>query len=76
MESSRRDLFIGMAVDRFVFKNNQITFFPYFTLVVSFTLLSQGRLSTLCLAPLDGRKGTQEVDKVTSKTDCVAAESL
>jgi len=28
MESSRRDLFIDMAVDRFIFKNNQITLYP------------------------------------------------
>jgi len=31
MESSRRDLFIDMVV-RFIFKNNQITLFPCFTL--------------------------------------------
>jgi len=31
MESSRRDLFIDMAVDRFSFKNNQITLFLCFT---------------------------------------------
>jgi len=30
MESSRRDLFIDM-VDRFIFKNNQITLYPCFT---------------------------------------------
>jgi len=26
MESSRRDLFIGMVVDRFIFKNNHVGF--------------------------------------------------
>jgi len=29
MESSRRDLFIDMVVDRFNFKNNQITLSPF-----------------------------------------------
>jgi len=33
MESSRRDLFIDMAVDRFVFKNNPITLAPCFTFI-------------------------------------------
>jgi len=33
MESSRRDLFIGMVVDRFIFKNNQITLSPCFTFI-------------------------------------------
>ena len=28
MESSRRDLFIDIVVDRFIFKNSQITLFP------------------------------------------------
>jgi len=28
IESSWRDLFIGTVVDRFIFKNNQITRFP------------------------------------------------
>jgi len=31
MESSRRDLSIDMIVERFIFKNNQITLTPYFT---------------------------------------------
>jgi len=31
MESSRRDLFIDMIVDRFLSKNNQITSSPSFT---------------------------------------------
>jgi len=33
IESSRRDLFFDMAVDRFVLKNNQITLSPCFTLI-------------------------------------------
>jgi len=33
MESSRRDLFIGMVVDRFIFKNNQMTLFPCSTFI-------------------------------------------
>jgi len=32
MESSRRDLLEGMAVDRFIFKNNQIKDLPQFYL--------------------------------------------
>jgi len=32
MKSSRRDLFIDIVVDRFIFKNNQITLSPHFTL--------------------------------------------
>jgi len=35
MKNSRRDLFIDMAVDRFIFKDNQITFFPCFDLHTS-----------------------------------------
>jgi len=31
MESSRQDLFIDMVVDRFIFKNNQITVSPSLT---------------------------------------------
>ena len=34
MESSRRDLFISMVIDRFILKNpNQITIFPCFTFI-------------------------------------------
>jgi len=33
MESSRQDLFIDVVVDRFIFKNNQVTFFPCFNVV-------------------------------------------
>jgi len=33
MESSRRDLFIDMVVDRFIFKNNQITLSPCFAFI-------------------------------------------
>jgi len=33
MESSRRDLFINMVVDRFIFKNNQMTLSPCFTFI-------------------------------------------
>jgi len=33
MESSQRDLFIDMVVDRFIFKNNQITLSPSFTFI-------------------------------------------
>ena len=33
MESSRRDLFIDMVVDRFIFKNNEIKFSPGFTFI-------------------------------------------
>ena len=33
MESSRRDLFIDMVVDRSIFKSNQITLSPCFTFV-------------------------------------------
>jgi len=29
LESSRRDLSIGMVVDKFNFNNNQITLFPF-----------------------------------------------
>jgi len=32
MESSRRDLFIDMVVDRFIFRNNQVALSPCFTL--------------------------------------------
>jgi len=32
MKRSRWELSINMVIDRFVFKNNQITFFPCFTL--------------------------------------------
>jgi len=31
MESSQRDLFIDIVVDRFIFKNNQRKLFPRFT---------------------------------------------
>jgi len=34
MGSSRRDRFIDMAVDRFIFKNNQITLFPCFNFIL------------------------------------------
>jgi len=33
MESSRRDLFIDMIVDRFIFKNNQFTLCPCLTFI-------------------------------------------
>jgi len=33
MESSRRDLFIDMVVDRFILKNNQITPSLYFNFI-------------------------------------------
>jgi len=33
MESSRRDLYTDMVVDRFIFKNNQIRLIPSFTFV-------------------------------------------
>jgi len=33
MESSRRDLFIDMVIDMFIFKNNQIALFPCFTFI-------------------------------------------
>jgi len=33
MESSRRDLFIDMVVDRFISKNNQITLSSRFTFI-------------------------------------------
>ena len=33
MESSRRDLFIDMFAQRFIFKNNQITLYPCFTFI-------------------------------------------
>jgi len=33
MESSQRDLFIDMVVDRFIFKNNQITVYPCFIFI-------------------------------------------
>jgi len=33
MESSRRELFIDMVVDRFVFKNNRITLSPCLTFI-------------------------------------------
>jgi len=33
MESSWRDLFIDVVVDRFILKNNQITLSPYFTFI-------------------------------------------
>jgi len=32
-ESSRRDLFIDMVVDMFIFKNNEITLSPCFTFI-------------------------------------------
>jgi len=32
MESSQRDVFIDMIVDRFIFKNNRITLSPCFSL--------------------------------------------
>jgi len=31
MDSSRRDLFLDMVVDRFIFKNNEISLYPYST---------------------------------------------
>jgi len=34
MESSRRDLIIDMAVDKFIFKNNQITLCPCFNFIL------------------------------------------
>jgi len=33
MESSRKDLFIDMVVERFILKNNQITLLPCFTFI-------------------------------------------
>jgi len=34
MESSRRDLFTDMVVDRFIFKNNEVTFYPCSTSIL------------------------------------------
>jgi len=33
MESSRRDLFIDMVVDKSIFENNHITLFPCYTFI-------------------------------------------
>jgi len=33
MESSRRDLLIDVVVDRFIFKNNQMTISPFFSFI-------------------------------------------
>jgi len=33
MESSRRDLFIDIVVERFMFTNNKMTLFPCFTFI-------------------------------------------
>ena len=46
MESSRRDIFIDMDVDRFIFTNIQITLYPWFTFLpktgVGWDFLKQG----------------------------------
>ena len=41
MEGSRRNLFIDMIVDRFIFNNNQITLSPCFTLKHTWDYLKQ-----------------------------------
>jgi len=53
MESSRRDLFIDMVVDRFIFKNNQITLSPCFTFTPKTrTGLPETGVSFYCVASI------------------------
>jgi len=42
MDSFRRDLFIDTAVDRFIFKNNQILLSPRFTSKTGWDLSKMG----------------------------------
>jgi len=57
MESSQRDLFIDLVVNRFIFKDSQITLSPCFAFIPeglpktgdSFLLC---KLGTLCCSPL------------------------
>jgi len=53
MESSRRDLFIDMIVDRFNFKSNQITLSPCSTFTPETGLgLPKTRVSFYCVSVL------------------------
>ena len=48
MQSSRQDLFIDMAVDRFIFKNNRVTLCPCFTFIPK-TGLRKAAVSFYCV---------------------------
>jgi len=64
IESSRRDFFIDMAVDRFIFKNNQITLFISKT-EISFHWFSKQRpiMELYLVAQRLGLVGFSEVKK-------------
>jgi len=68
IESSWRDLFIDMVIDMFIFKNNQITLSPCFTVTFNTCAeLPKTGLAFYCINPHDVMKGLIRVEQKGQK---------